>query len=33
MPQQRVRPAQYPAFAEFARAVDQAQSQELVLAP
>jgi hypothetical protein len=33
MPQQRVRPAQYPAFAEFARAVDQAQSQELVVAP
>ena len=33
MPQQRVRPTQYPAFAEFARAVDQAQSQELVVAP
>jgi len=33
MPQQRVKPAQYPEFAEFARAVDQAQSQELVVAP
>jgi hypothetical protein len=33
MPQQRVRPAQYAGFAEFARTVDQAQSQELVIAP
>jgi tetratricopeptide (TPR) repeat protein len=33
MPQQRVRPALYAGFAEFARTVDQAQSQELVIAP
>ena len=33
MPQQRVRPDRYAGFAQFARAVDQAQSQELVVAP
>jgi tetratricopeptide (TPR) repeat protein len=33
MPQQRVPPDRYAAFAAFARAVDQAQSQELVIAP
>ncbi len=33
MPQQRVAPAEYAAFADFARAVDQAQSQELVVGP
>jgi len=33
IPQQRVQPAQYAAFAAFARAVDQAQSQELLIAP
>jgi len=33
MPQQRVRPAQYSAFGDFARAVDRAQSQELVIGP
>jgi hypothetical protein len=33
IPQQRVHPDRYAAFAEFARAVDQAQSQELVIAP
>src|SRR5262249_14686157 len=33
VPQQRVSPAQYPEFVEFARAVDQAQSQELAVAP
>jgi len=33
MPLQRIAPAQYPAFAAFARAVDEAQSQELLLAP
>jgi hypothetical protein len=32
MPQQRVLPAQYPGFVEFSRAVDQAQSQDLVVA-
>jgi hypothetical protein len=33
MPQQRVRPDQYAAFGDFARAVDRAQSQELVVGP
>jgi hypothetical protein len=33
IPQQRVMPDQYAGFAAFARAVDDAQSQELVLAP
>ena len=33
IPQQRVQPAQYAAFAAFARAVDQAQSQELLVSP
>lgn len=33
VPQQRISPAQYPAFAAFARAVDQAQSGELQIAP
>jgi cellulose synthase operon protein C len=33
IPQQRVRPDRYAAFAAFARDVDQAQSQELVIAP
>jgi hypothetical protein len=33
IPQQRVRPDQYAAFAAFARDVDQAQAQELVIAP
>jgi hypothetical protein len=33
IPQQRVRPEKYAAFAAFARDVDQAQSQELVIAP
>ncbi|HET7786318.1 MAG TPA: DUF3857 domain-containing protein [Myxococcales bacterium] len=33
VPQQRVQPAQYAAFSDFARAVDQAQSQELLLTP
>jgi len=33
MPEQRVLPAQYPAFAAFARAVDGAQSQELLVSP
>jgi tetratricopeptide (TPR) repeat protein len=33
LPQQRVAPAQYPAFAAFARGVDEAQSQELLVAP
>src|SRR5260370_25574858 len=31
--QQRVSPAQYPAFAAFARTVDEAQSQELLVPP
>ena len=31
MPRQRVAPAQYPQFAEFARRVDDAEGQELVL--
>jgi len=31
MPQQRVSPAEYPQFADFARRVDEAQNQELVL--
>ena len=31
--QQRITPAQYPAFVDFARAVDAAQSQELLVAP
>lgn len=33
VPQQRVRPDRYAAFAAFARDVDQAQAQELLLAP
>jgi cellulose synthase operon protein C len=33
IPQQRVQPAQYAAFAAFARNVDQAQSQELLVSP
>jgi hypothetical protein len=33
VPQQRVAPAQYAAFAAFAAAVDEAQGQELMLAP
>jgi len=33
IPQQRVRPDRYAAFAAFAREVDQAQAQELVVAP
>ena len=33
IPQQRVKPDRYAAFAAFARDVDQAQSQELVVAP
>lgn len=33
IPQQRVRPDRYAAFAAFARDVDQAQAQELVIAP
>ena len=33
LPLQRIAPEQYPAFAAFARAVDEAQSQELLLAP
>jgi tetratricopeptide (TPR) repeat protein len=33
LPQQRVTPADYGAFAAFARAIDEAQSQELLLAP
>ncbi len=33
VPQQRVRPGQYAAFMEFARAVDDAQSQDLLVAP
>ena len=33
VPQQRVAPGQYAAFMDFARAVDDAQSQELLLAP
>jgi hypothetical protein len=33
MPQQRVPAAQYGAFAAFARGVDEAQSQELLVAP
>jgi len=33
MPQQRIPPERYPAFAAFAREVDEAQSQELVIGP
>ena len=33
MPQQRIAPAQYAAFVAFAKAVDEAQEQELRLAP
>jgi hypothetical protein len=33
LPQQRVPPAQYGGFAAFARGVDEAQSQELLVAP
>jgi hypothetical protein len=33
MPQQRVPPGQYAAFGDFARAVDRAQSQDLVIGP
>jgi hypothetical protein len=33
IPQQRVAPAQYAAFAAFARTVDEAQTQELLVAP
>ena len=33
MPQQRVPPERYAGFAAFARAVDEAQSQELLVAP
>ena len=33
LPLQRIPPEQYAAFASFARAVDEAQAQELVLAP
>jgi hypothetical protein len=33
VPQQRVAPAKYGAFLEFARAVDDGQSQELLVAP
>ena len=33
IPQQRVQPDRYAAFAVFARDVDQAQAQELLVAP
>ena len=33
VPQQRVAPGKYAAFMTFARGVDEAQSQELLVAP
>ena len=33
MPQQRIAPARYAEFADFARRVDEAQGQELLLGP
>ncbi len=33
IPQQRVRPERYAAFAAFVRDIDQAQAQDLVVAP
>ena len=33
LPEQRVQPSQYPRFAAFARAVDEAQSGELQIGP
>jgi len=33
IPQQRIAPARYGEFADFARRVDEAEGQELLLAP